>query len=53
LPLFALLLTPTNPGAFLPLAIAALGLCVVGELIERYLFFSAVMTQKMPGGLAS
>jgi formate dehydrogenase iron-sulfur subunit len=53
LPLFALLLTPTNPGAFLPLAIAALGLCVAGELIERYLFFSAVVTQKMPGGLAS
>jgi DMSO reductase anchor subunit len=30
-----------------------LALCVVGEFIERYLFFTAVVTQKMPGGLAS
>jgi DMSO reductase anchor subunit len=30
----------------------ALALCVAGELIERYLFFTAVVTQKMPGGLA-
>ncbi len=34
------------------LAIAGLALCVAGELGERYLFFTAVVTQKMPGGLA-
>ncbi len=33
-------------------AIAA-GLCVAGEFMERYLFFTAVVTQKMPGGVAS
>ncbi len=32
---------------------AVLALCVAGELIERYLFFTAVVTQKMPGGVAS
>jgi len=35
------------------LAIAVLALCVTGEFIERYLFFTAVVSQKMPGGLAS
>lgn len=35
------------------LAAIAAGLCVVGEVIERYLFFTAVVTQKMPGGVAS
>jgi DMSO reductase anchor subunit len=34
-------------------AATVLALCVVGEFLERYLFFSAVVTQKMPGGLAS
>ena len=35
------------------LAIIALGLCVVGELLERYLFFTAVAPAKMPGGFAA
>jgi Fe-S-cluster-containing dehydrogenase component/DMSO reductase anchor subunit len=32
---------------------AVFALCVAGEFLERYLFFTAVVTQKMPGGLAS
>jgi formate dehydrogenase iron-sulfur subunit len=35
------------------LAAAVLTLCVAGEFLERYLFFTAVVSQKMPGGLAS
>jgi DMSO reductase anchor subunit len=53
LPLSALLIMPTHPGAFPPLSIATLALCIAGEFIERYLFFTAVVAQKMPGGLAS
>ena len=34
-------------------AASALALCLAGEFLERYLFFTAVVTQKMPGGLAS
>ncbi|HEX5221010.1 MAG TPA: molybdopterin oxidoreductase, partial [Verrucomicrobiae bacterium] len=35
------------------LVIVSAVLCVVGEFLERYLFFTAVVTQKMPGGVAS
>jgi hypothetical protein len=28
-------------------------LLLIGELLERYLFFTAVVAPKMPGGLAS
>ena len=35
------------------LAITILALCIAGELLERCLFFTAVVTQKMPGGLTS
>jgi DMSO reductase anchor subunit len=35
------------------LAIVSSVLCVAGEFLERYLFFTAVVTQKMPGGVAS
>jgi Fe-S-cluster-containing dehydrogenase component/DMSO reductase anchor subunit len=35
------------------LAIGVFALCLTGELLERYLFFTAVVSQKMPGGLAS
>ena len=31
---------------------ALLGVCVMGELMERYLFFTAVAPIKMPGGIA-
>ena len=48
LPLF-LLANPTATG----LAAGALVLCVVGELLERYLFFTAVAPAKMPGGFAA
>jgi DMSO reductase anchor subunit/ferredoxin len=46
------------PGLFLaapavPLAWAALALCVLGEFLERHLFFTAVVTRKMPGAIAS
>jgi formate dehydrogenase iron-sulfur subunit len=34
-------------------AAVVLVLCVAGELMERYLFFTAMVTQKMPGGVAS
>jgi formate dehydrogenase iron-sulfur subunit len=34
------------------LAAGALALCVAGELLERYLFFTAVAPTKMPGGFA-
>jgi formate dehydrogenase iron-sulfur subunit len=34
------------------LALAAFAFCVVGELLERYLFFTAVAPAKMPGGAA-
>jgi Fe-S-cluster-containing dehydrogenase component/DMSO reductase anchor subunit len=36
-----------------PVATAGLLLCVTGELIERGLFFRAVVVSKMPGGAAS
>jgi Fe-S-cluster-containing dehydrogenase component/DMSO reductase anchor subunit len=42
------LLTPTPT-----LAATALALCVAGELLERYLFFTAVVTRKMPGAIAA
>lgn len=35
------------------LALVALILSVTGELLERYLFFTAVAPAKMPGGIAS
>lgn len=34
------------------LALVALVFCTAGELLERYLFFTAVVTQKMPGAIA-
>ncbi|MEX0745187.1 MAG: hypothetical protein WD118_06260, partial [Phycisphaeraceae bacterium] len=39
------------PPAFLVLLLIAFALTLVGELLERYLFFSAVVAMKMPGGL--
>lgn len=48
LPLFLFV----NPAGF-GLAVSALALCVVGELLERYLFFTAVAPAKMPGGFAA
>jgi formate dehydrogenase iron-sulfur subunit len=34
-------------------ALLILGLCVAGELLERYLFFTAVAPVRMPGGAAA
>jgi DMSO reductase anchor subunit len=39
-------------GATAVLAVAALALCFVGELLERHLFFRAVVPPRMPGGAA-
>jgi hypothetical protein len=33
------------------LAWAVFALCLVGELLERYLFFTAVAPAKMPGSI--
>jgi formate dehydrogenase iron-sulfur subunit len=44
-----LAMNPTGAG----LAAGALALCAVGELLERYLFFTAVAPAKMPGGFAA
>jgi DMSO reductase anchor subunit len=52
LPLIGLLLRRANPHAFTALSLLALALCIAGELLERYLFFTAVVPEKMPGGLA-
>lgn len=41
----------TTPAA--SFAMAMFGLCMLGELMERYLFFRAVVPQKMPGGVAA
>jgi formate dehydrogenase iron-sulfur subunit len=46
-----LLLMTKEAGA--GLAVGAVGLCIVGELLERYLFFTAVAPAKMPGGFAA
>jgi formate dehydrogenase iron-sulfur subunit len=35
------------------LSAGALGFCLAGELLERYLFFTAVAPAKMPGGAAA
>jgi formate dehydrogenase iron-sulfur subunit len=49
-------------GIFLPILVmagmryagaAVLIACLLGELLERYLFFTAVIPPKMPGGIAS
>ena len=34
------------------IVIAAFSLLLAGEILERYLFFTAVVRQKMPGGLS-
>ena len=52
LPLIALLQLAAGGAPSLLLAAVLLMLCVAGELIERHLFFTAVVTQKMPGALA-
>jgi len=39
-----------GPTALRGLAVASLGLCLVGEFLERVLFFMAVAPLRMPGG---
>ena len=50
LPLFLVFGAP-HAGTLLVLSIIALGFAVVAELAERYLFFTAVVRHKMPGGM--
>jgi formate dehydrogenase iron-sulfur subunit len=50
LPLVLLLETPELS---LALSVAAFGLLLIGELLERRLFFTAVAPVRMPGGVAS
>jgi formate dehydrogenase iron-sulfur subunit len=40
-----------NPGAAAAAAVLALAASIAGEMVERYLFFTAVVKPKMPGGL--
>ncbi len=49
LPLFLL----SNPESALGGGTAAFAFCLFGELLERYLFFTAVAPLKMPGGVAA
>jgi len=51
LPLFALMQGEANPAAVVALALASLGLCAAGEVLERFLFFSAVAASRMPGAI--
>ncbi len=53
LPLFLLLNRANGFDSGRLLAPAALALCLAGELLERYLFFTAVAPVKMPGGVAA
>jgi formate dehydrogenase iron-sulfur subunit len=47
----ALLLLTSVSGPHAGLAWGAFALCLLGELLERYLFFTAVAPAKMPGGI--
>jgi formate dehydrogenase iron-sulfur subunit len=40
-------------GATLTIAVGAILICLTGELLERYLFFTAVAPERMPGGIAA
>jgi len=53
LPTLALADLPTSSAINPMTAVTALALCTAGEFMERYLFFTAVVAQKMPGGLTS
>jgi formate dehydrogenase iron-sulfur subunit len=44
-------LVKMNPNALWPVSIALL--CLTGELLERYLFFTAVAPAKMPGSVSA
>ena len=48
----AALLSPgLEPPVAAALALLSLAACLGGEVIERYLFFTAVVSPKMPGGV--
>jgi Fe-S-cluster-containing dehydrogenase component/DMSO reductase anchor subunit len=39
--------------AMTAIALAVIALCLAGEFLERYLFFTALAPERMPGGLAA
>jgi DMSO reductase anchor subunit len=39
--------------AMTAIALAVFALCLAGEFLERYLFFTALAPERMPGGLAA
>jgi formate dehydrogenase iron-sulfur subunit len=45
--------TPVSRAALVTLAAASFALCLVGELLERFMFFAAAPASKMPGGVGS
>lgn len=53
IPSVLLALTHGSAIDFVPaLSLASFALCLAGELLERHLFFTAVVAPKMPGGLS-
>jgi DMSO reductase anchor subunit/ferredoxin len=52
LPVWLIAKQSGNDSVVAPVAGAALLFCLAGELLERYLFFTAVAPVKMPGGVA-
>lgn len=44
-------ISPEMQIGFIPVAVTLWGLCLVGELLERTLFFKAALRFRMPGGL--
>ena len=52
LPALAVVAAATaNPAVAAAAAVLALAASIAGEMAERYLFFTAVVRPKMPGGL--
>lgn len=55
LPALSLVAAPdsgVSPQTLMTMAVVAFLFCLVGELLERYLFFAAAPASKMPGGLS-
>jgi len=53
LPVLVMFNRASGNSAAAALAVAAFVFCLAGELLERYLFFTAVAPAKMPGGAAA
>jgi hypothetical protein len=53
LPLIVALLAGSSESGLRVVSGLAFGLVILGELVERYLFFASVVRPKMPGGVPS